>query len=95
MEIRYVSLKERSNGHTITIDYLVQIDENKKIIRWVEYPRIPEGMHPREGDAYGWGGRYYKKDQSFEEFLKSPHQKLPKDVHKTVLKHIKKINKTS
>jgi len=87
-KIIYLTEKEVNKGIQITVNYYVEIEEENHKVCWIEYPQVPEGMHFKKADEYGWGIEYYKKKQSFQDFIKSPSYEIPKEIYKTLIELI-------
>jgi hypothetical protein len=81
----YLTEKEVNQGIQMTIKYYIEIDEKNHQIWWIEYPQVPEGMHFKKADEYGWGIEYYKKKQSFQDFIESPSYEISKEIHKDLI----------
>ena len=70
----------------INITYYIETRPEERQVRWKFYPHLPKGICAKKGDETGLGSMHDDSQQSYEDFLQSPHHELPPDVYRGVVK---------
>ncbi|MDF1738067.1 MAG: hypothetical protein P1U86_02815 [Verrucomicrobiales bacterium] len=84
MENKILSRSEEDS--VTTVDCYVEPHRDEDEVRWYFYPRLPEGMHWKAGDAMGGLGFMHDDSrQSFSDFKRKPAREVSDAIKNQVV----------
>ncbi|MFK7911637.1 MAG: hypothetical protein AB8F34_13700 [Akkermansiaceae bacterium] len=86
-----IAYKSETDEHGINVDFFIEPVPEEGIVKWLFFPNLPEGMHPKKGDETGLGSMHDYNRQTYQDFLTAPKEKLAEEIHRQVVEAMESV----